>query len=522
MILPHLPTPNPKQLEWYRREKAAFFHFTVNTFTGREWGDGSEDPAIFNPVHNDCRQWMKAIKDAGFTAAILTAKHHDGFCLWPSKYTEHSIKNSPYKNGKGDIVREFTDACRAYGIKAGIYLSPWDRNHPRWGTEEYNDYYNDQLTELLTEYGKIWEVWWDGAGSTEAVYDWKRWATTVKTLQPDAVIYGSLGATPYVDLRWVGNEGGRAGQDCFATITSEAVEKEDTAVMNTGDVRGDRFIPAECDMSIRPGWFYHEDQNAQVKTPKRLMEYWFDSVGKNCGILLNIPPNPDGRLDDCDIRSLTGFAERLELAFRHDLAGDAAISRQSDVWSVSFDLPTRVNCFRLAEDISCGERIRGFGVEGFCNDERVFAFDGKCVGNCRCERIPEVTLTRLTVTVTESVGEPQLSGLSVFYIPDAVFAEEPLSAIESTVGIHDISVEGNATVVNFGGIYPFDRVEFSARGNGAFSLYAFNGARYEKLCDGALTDGKADCAFETVNGCYQIKIVLEEAATPENIRVTRQ
>lgn len=213
-LKPYGAIPNERQMEWYSRGRTIFFHFGMNTFTGKEWGDGTESPSLFNPTELCVEQWVKAIKDGGFTTAILTAKHHDGFCLWQTKYTEHSVKNSPYKNGCGDIVREFTEACQKHGIKAGIYLSPWDRHEKTWGKDEYNDFYVGQLTELLTNYGKIWECWWDGAGSTEAVYDWERWAKTVRSLQPDAVIFGSLGATPWVDVRWVGNEKGVAGKPC--------------------------------------------------------------------------------------------------------------------------------------------------------------------------------------------------------------------------------------------------------------------------------------------------------------------
>ncbi len=210
-LKPYGAVPNARQMAHYKIEKKAFFHFGVNTFTNLEWGEGTEKESFFNPVGCDCRQWIRAIKAAGFELAIITAKHHDGFCLWPSAYTEHSVKNSPYKDGQGDIIREFTDACREYGVKAGVYLSPWDRNAPYWGTNEYSKYYNLQLTELLTNYGRIDEVWWDGAGSKETPYDWGMWAHTVRNLQPDAVIFGSMGATPYVEMRWVGNEAGFAG-----------------------------------------------------------------------------------------------------------------------------------------------------------------------------------------------------------------------------------------------------------------------------------------------------------------------
>ena len=267
--------PSARQVEWMRREKMIFFHFGVNTFTNMEWGDGTESPSIFNPEKLDCRQWIKAIHDAGFTTAILTAKHHDGFCLWPSKYTEHSIKNSPYKDSNGDIVREFTDACAEFGIKAGIYLSPWDRHEKTWNTPDYDDFYVGQLTELLTNYGKIWEVWWDGSQSKNVKYDWARYTDTIRTLQPDAVIFGTLEAEPFVEARWVGNEEGFAGDPCWSTIDSQTIINENTIKLNCGKLDGNRFLPAEADVSIRPGWFYHaahKSRNAgDLQTPATRM-----------------------------------------------------------------------------------------------------------------------------------------------------------------------------------------------------------------------------------------------------------
>ena len=288
--------PSYRQMEWYKREKSAFFHFGINTFTSKEWGDGTDSPKLFNPQKLDCRQWIRAVKEAGFKAAIITAKHHDGFCLWPSKYTDYSVKSSPYKDGKGDIVKEFTDACHEYGIKAGIYLSPWDRHEKSYGTKEYNDYYANQLTELMTNYGKIYECWWDGAGSKEADYDWARWSYIVRNLQPDCVIFGSLGATDFVESRWIGNESGSSSQACWATINPDALRTENVKDLNSGHFGGERFIPAEADTSVRPGWFYHEEQDNMVKSPSELFKYWFNSVGTNAGMLLNIPPDKNGLL----------------------------------------------------------------------------------------------------------------------------------------------------------------------------------------------------------------------------------
>ena len=239
-IIPFGAVPSERQLAHYEMKKA-FFHFGVNTFTDVEWGNGEELEKSFDPTEMNVEQWMETVKKAGFDLAIITAKHHDGFCLWPSKYTEHSVKNSPYKNGSGDVVREFTDACRKFGIKAGVYLSPWDRNAPFWGTADYSEYYAKQLTELVTEYGEIHEVWWDGAGSAETPYDWELWASIIRKNQPNACIFGSMGATPYAEMRWVGNENGTAGKTHYASINAHDLEVEERPALNSGKIGGNRY-----------------------------------------------------------------------------------------------------------------------------------------------------------------------------------------------------------------------------------------------------------------------------------------
>ena len=321
-LTPFGPAPKDRHMEWYRRGRTAFLHFTVNTFTDREWGDGTESPALFAPTALDCRQWARVLTEAGFTAAILTAKHHDGFCLWHTETTAHHVGNSPCRV---DVVREFTDACREFGIKPGIYLSPWDRHEPTWGSDAYNDFYVGQLTELLTSYGKIWECWWDGAGSNKTRYDWKRWAETVHTLQPDCVLWGCLGAGDYADARWVGNEEGKAGDPCYATIDPEIIRVEDCAVLNSGTWGGSAFIPAETNTSIRPGWFYHASQDHQVKTPDRLVEYWFNSYGRNTAILLNLPPDRRGLIHEIDAESVRLWNEKMEAIFERNLAQNARV-----------------------------------------------------------------------------------------------------------------------------------------------------------------------------------------------------
>lgn len=301
-IIPFGTVPSERQLAHYEMKKA-FFHFGVNTFTDMEWGNGEELENAFDPTEMNVEQWIETIKKAGFDLAIITAKHHDGFCLWPSQYTEHSVKNSPYKNGNGDVIREFTDACRKFGIKAGVYLSPWDRNAPSWGTSDYSEYYAKQLTELVTEYGELHEIWWDGAGSAETPYDWGLWASIIRKHQPHACIFGSMGATPYVEMRWVGNENGTAGKNHYASIDAKDLEVEERVSLNSGKIGGNRYIPSECDVSIRPGWFYHASQDAQVKSVSRLNRLWFESVGRNSIMLLNFPPDRRGLICDTDAKN---------------------------------------------------------------------------------------------------------------------------------------------------------------------------------------------------------------------------
>lgn len=321
--------PAARQLEWQKLELTAFFHFGINTFTNREWGNGKEDPKMFNPKSLDCRQWVETAKDAGFKLVILTAKHHDGFCLWPSKFTSHSVASSPWKNGKGDVMRELANACKEYGVKLGVYLSPWDMNSPLYGTDEYNDLFVSQLTELLTGYGPIDEVWFDGANGEgpngkKQVYDFDRWYKHIRMLQPQAVI-----AIMGPDVRWVGTETGYGRETEWSVVPVNNLEE--TAIANNsqqhvafrpkGDMAGEdlgsrdkirsakrlAWYPAEVDVSIRPGWFFHESENDKVKSPEKLLDIYFHSVGKNAVLLMNIPPDPRGLIHQKDIQALQAW-----------------------------------------------------------------------------------------------------------------------------------------------------------------------------------------------------------------------
>ena len=312
--------PSARQLEYQEMEFIGFIHFTVNTFTDKEWGYGDESPDIFDPTEFDAEQWAQAARKAGMKQLILTAKHHDGFCLWPSKYTEHSVKNSPWKNGQGDIVAEFVAACRRNGLKVGLYLSPWDRNHADYGTPAYIEYYHNQLTELLTEYGDISEIWFDGANGGTGYYGgaretrridrntYYRWPETwalVKKLQPDILIFSDAGP----DIRWIGNERGYAGHTNWSMINTDniVVGGADQVYLNTGDPEGNSWVIPLCNTSIRPGWFYHEKEDDQVKSLQQLLDVYYRSVGRNGVLLLNLPPDGRGRFHENDIQALQEF-----------------------------------------------------------------------------------------------------------------------------------------------------------------------------------------------------------------------
>ncbi len=527
---PFGPAPNGRQMEWYRRGRTAFLHFTVNTFTDREWGDGTESPAVFAPTQLDCRQWVRVLKEAGFTAAILTAKHHDGFCLWHTDTTDHSVKNSPCRV---DVVREFTDACREYGLKAGIYLSPWDRNHPAWGKEEYNDVYADQLTELMTRYGEIVECWWDGAGSTEAHYDWARWTAIVRKYQPRCVIFGCLGAAEFVDVRWVGTEEGRAGDPCWATIDPETIIVENCADLNSGKWGGTHFIPAETNTSIRPGWFWHESQNHQVRSPENLVRYWFESAGRNTAILLNLPPDRQGLLHERDCESVLRWNELLKEMFARDLAPGGSIAAAAPLHpdcgpenllrdegfyaaeaftptiTLTFPAPITLDCWRLEEVIELGHRVRRFAVDVLEKGIWRTVAERECIGFCRCERIQPMTASAFRVRILEAGANPVLGRIRLYNTRGLGLEEKTVRSGGALSPI--LSRSGGAVLADLGGIYPFNRVEFAA--NGPVEIEAFNGTRYEPIWQGTASPAR----FPTVTGSYRLR--LKGDVEPESVEI---
>lgn len=420
------PRPAPRQLAWQQLEITAFLHFTVNTFTDKEWGDGTESPAIFNPTKLDARQWIKALRDAGFKLAIITAKHHDGFCLWPSKLTEHSVKNSPWKNGKGDVVREVADACREFGLKFGVYLSPWDRHESKYGTAAYNDFYKAQLRELLTNYGPVSEVWFDGAKGENAkdmTYDFAGYWSLVRQLQPNAVLFSDAGP----DVRWVGNEAGNAGETCWSTINTDGLApgKADSKYLNTGDPLGKAWVPAETDVSIRPGWFYHATEDGKVRSAQNLVNLYYQSVGRNSLLLLNVPPNREGLLAETDVANLKAFRRTLDKTFKTNrvvkspkltdkkLATFVSLSATQPL-IIDLDGEQLFDRIMLQENIATGQRIAAGRVEVWTGSDWKPLQTFTTVGYKRLMRFPAVQASRLRLTITNASAPVQLAEVGVF------------------------------------------------------------------------------------------------------------
>ncbi len=460
--------PSPSQLAWQEREFIAFAHFGMNTFTDREWGDGTESPSLFNPSRFDARQWVEVIKDAGMKMLIITAKHHDGFCLWPSRYTDHSVKASPWRKGRGDVVKEVAAACREAGIKLGVYLSPWDRHESTYGdSPAYNEFFRRQLCELLTGYGEITEVWFDGAcgegpNGKRQVYDWPSYYRVVRELQPAAVIFG-MGP----DVRWVGTESGYGRETEWSVVPVNIRESTpgtevtprlppslddlfipgDLTAADLGsrdrihEARALAWYPAETDVSIRPGWFYHQSEDSRVKTPAKLVDIYFSSVGRNSVLLLNIPPDKRGLIHEQDIRSLRGMRRILDRTFARNLAAGAAVKPSSEAGAhqAAFVLdgdPTtywttdngvepaalelvfpEVRTFDVAmlqEYIRAGQRVEEFSLEAW-NGKRWDRFAaGTTIGYKRLLRFPAVTAARIRLVITSARGNPALAAFGLY------------------------------------------------------------------------------------------------------------
>jgi alpha-L-fucosidase len=452
---PYGPVPSENQLRWQEMEYYAFVHFSLNTYTDQSWGYGNEDVKLFNPEKADCRQWARICKEAGMKGIIITAKHHCGFCLWPSKYTEYSVKNAPWKNGKGDMVREMADACKEYGLKLGIYLSPWDRNSKDYGKPEYITYFRNQLTELLTNYGEIFEVWFDGAnggdgyygGANETrkidrtiYYDWINTYKLVRKLQPNIVIWNDGGDR--ADLRWVGTESGYVGETNWSLLNATGDVPEN--MLRYGVENGNSWVPGEVNTSIRPEWFYHLSEDTKVKTLPQLMDTYYNSIGRNGTLLLNFPIMPNGLIHPNDEKAALEFGKAVKEAFAvnlveqkkasasnvrgnsKDFGADKAIdSDKNTYWttdddvvtaSLTIDLgkPTTFNRFMAQEYIRLGQRVKAFTVEALVDGTWKELAKETTIGYKRILRFPTVKATQVRFTITDSKSCPVISNIGIY------------------------------------------------------------------------------------------------------------
>ncbi|HRX92516.1 MAG TPA: alpha-L-fucosidase [Chitinophagaceae bacterium] len=449
-----LPKPTKQQLKWHDQEFYLFTHFGPNTFTDKEWGHGDEPEDIFNPTDLDCRQWAWIAKQAGATGIIITAKHHDGFCLWPSKYSTHTVRESKWKNGKGDVLKELSQACKEYGLKFGVYISPWDRNHPAYGTPAYNQVFVNMMKEIFQNYGPIWELWWDGANGEgpngkKQVYDWALFRETVKKLSPETVVFSDVGP----NIRWVGNERGIAGTTNWNYLDTAGftagIGAPSTDTLNTGNKFGKAWIPAECDVSIRPGWFYHKEEDDKVKTPEKLFELYLKSVGRGANLLLNVPPDRRGLFHENDSAALIGFKRIKEESFGENLAlkgkgywvlpqkvKNSTVINDGDIrtfqrllyetpnsLTIRFDKPQRINCVVLYENLTEGQHCESFRLYLMNEKNEVLEkITGTTIGRKKILTFPMVEAVKINLMTNQKTTS--ISEIEAYLIDENLIEKE--------------------------------------------------------------------------------------------------
>ena len=436
-------TPSARQISWQELEFTVFIHFGMNTFTNREWGEKGTPPSLFNPTALDAEQWVKTAKMAGAKLLIIVAKHHDGFCLWPSRFTDYSVKNSPWKGGKGDVVGEVAAACKKHGMKLGIYLSPWDMNSPLYGTEAYNEHFRNQLTELLTLYGPVDEVWFDGAcgegpNGKRQVYDWLSYYRVARMLQPQAVI-----AVTGPDVRWVGTESGYGRETEWSVVPAPASALKDIALTSAekvmkegvffpiGDMMeqdlGSRgkiaqagaliWYPSEVDVSIRPGWFYHPGEDSLVKSAETLTDIWYSSVGRNSVLLLNLPPDRRGLIHENDVAALKKMKSLLDATYSNNLAKNAAVFKNDSSMLVRFPAPVLFDRAMLQEDFRHGQRVESFILESFNGNGWKEIARGTTIGYKRLLRFEPVMTDKVRLRITSSRDVSEISHFGLYKAP---------------------------------------------------------------------------------------------------------
>lgn len=420
------PLPSGAQLKWHDNNYYFFMHFGPNTFTGKEWGDGKEKTSIFNPSQLDTDQWCRIAKEAGAKGIIITAKHHDGFCLWPSKYSTHTVRESAFKK---DILALLSASCKKVGLLFGVYLSPWDRNHPDYGTEKYNDVFVNMLGEIFHNYGPVWELWWDGAngeGPNGKVqqYDWSRFENFVRKASPHTVIFSDIGP----DIRWVGNESGYAGITNWNLLDTAGFKRGHGApsqdTLGAGNYRGAQYIPAEVDVSIRPGWFYRDTENDKVKSAEQLFNIYLKSVGRGANLLLNVPPDTRGLIHENDQKALMGLRQKIDALYQKDVLKSALVNEAGPdknspgkkyTWFYLLKSPATFNGLILSEQLKYGQKIASATISLSLHGELVHQETITTVGNQRILQLPKpIQATEVTIIVNESKGMPLIKSVKAF------------------------------------------------------------------------------------------------------------
>jgi alpha-L-fucosidase len=428
-VQPFGPLPSARQLTWSNMEFYLFVHFGPNTFTDLEWGKGTEHEEVFNPTQLDCRQWCRVAKAAGAKGIIITAKHHDGFCLWPSKYSKHTVAQSKWENGKGDVLRELRNACNEYGLKMGVYLSPWDRNHPAYGTAAYNEVYVNMMKEIVQNYGPFFEFWWDGANGEgpngkKQVYDFARFEKTIREIAPNTVVFSDIGP----DIRWVGNENGIAGKTNWSLLDTAGFGRgavsPPTDTLNRGNANGRNWIPAECDVSIRPGWFYHQQEDEKVKTQEELFQLYLKSVGRSSSLLLNVPPDRRGFINEHDSAALIGFKKLRDDNFAKAIIHKKFPLAYQNNYGIHFGSTKKINCIVMEEPIQFGQRIKKFSVQLKKENKVVKEIEGTTIGRKRILTFDATEADGFDIIITDSKAKPVLSEASAYLIDERLVEKE--------------------------------------------------------------------------------------------------
>jgi alpha-L-fucosidase len=501
---PYGPIPTPQQVSWQQMEYYMFIHFGPNTFTDMEWGHGDEDPEVFNPTQLDARQWARIAKAAGMKAIIITAKHHDGFCLWPSEYSTHTVRESPWKNGQGDVLMELSEACKEYGLEFGVYLSPWDMNHPAYGTPEYNRIFANTLDEVLSNYGEVFEQWFDGANGEgpngkRQEYDWPMFHEVVYRNQPKAIIFSDIGP----GCRWVGNEAGIAGETNWSTLNTSGYEPgvlaPDRKSLNEGDEDGEGWVPAESDVSIRPGWFYSPSTDDEVKSLNHLLKIYYASVGRNSNLLLNVPVDRRGLIHANDSARLMELREVLDESFETNIAlgkkVDATHVRGDDekfggqhlsdenydtYWatddtvrqaSITIDIgkPMEINRVVLQEYIPLGQRVKSFNVEYWDGKQYIKIEEQTTIGYKRILVFPTIKTSKVRVNILDAKASPALSELQLYKAPEMMGIPEIMRDKNGVVEINSESLDAFIT-------YTTDRTEPTLESRPYQESFEFPGA----------------------------------------------